>query len=152
MLGLPKHYTVVSGTGQSSFALVAFDNALRQAGIGDYNLVKVSSILPPNCEYKESVDAEKGSIVYVAYSYAAVINDEMATTATAVAIPEQSSESGVIFEHNAETGDVEDIVRCMCSEAMANRNKSIREIKSTTVTVHGEIGKYVSAVSAVVMW
>ena len=55
----PHYYTLVSGIGKSQFPLVAFDNALRDAGIGDYNLVRVSSILPPNCKFCDKIAIKK---------------------------------------------------------------------------------------------
>src|SRR5262249_17098555 len=39
-----------SGSAEGTTELNAFDNALLAAGIGNINLVKVSSILPPNTE------------------------------------------------------------------------------------------------------
>ncbi len=36
-MNTPKHYTIVSGKGFSKYRLVVFDNALLNAGIGDYN-------------------------------------------------------------------------------------------------------------------
>ena len=49
MSELYKNYTIVSGVGKGLTSLSAFDNALLNAGVGDYNLVKVSSILPAKC-------------------------------------------------------------------------------------------------------
>jgi pyruvoyl-dependent arginine decarboxylase len=48
----------VNGIGKSQYPLVAFDNALRNAGIGDFNLVKVSSIIPASCVYQERILVE----------------------------------------------------------------------------------------------
>ena len=76
----PQHFTIVSGVGKSKFALVAFDNALRDAGIGDYNIVKVSSILPANCEYSENISPMNGSIIYAAYSTITVEQGETVST------------------------------------------------------------------------
>ena len=46
VLEYPTEYRLSSGTGTSPHELVAFDNALLSAGISNYNLLKVSSILP----------------------------------------------------------------------------------------------------------
>lgn len=48
-LFLPKYYKIISGSGERKFPLAAFDKALRDAGIGDFNLVKVSGILSAHC-------------------------------------------------------------------------------------------------------
>lgn len=41
---------VVSGTGEGRTSLGAFDAALGAAGIGDYNLVSLSSVVPPGAD------------------------------------------------------------------------------------------------------
>lgn len=151
-MSTPKHYTIVSGKGFSKYKLVAFDNALLEAGIGDYNLVKVSSILPAGCQYEKNIDIEKGSVVYAAYSMVTVEEKQKVTTAVAVAIPSNIAENGVIFETSSDNCEAENDVCNMCMEAMENRNKNIKEIKSTSITVSGKSGGYVSGISAVIMW
>ena len=95
---IPTHYTIVSGKGYSEYPLVAFDNALIDAGIGDFNLVKVSSILPAGCQYETHIDVSHGSIVYAAYATATVSEGQEMSLAVAVAVPSEMRESGVIFE------------------------------------------------------
>lgn len=50
---MPRQVFFVSGAGQHREELVSFEAALREAGIEPFNLVGVSSILPPNCEVVE---------------------------------------------------------------------------------------------------
>lgn len=40
---------VVCGVGTGKTTLSAFDNALKDAGVYNYNLIALSSIIPPNC-------------------------------------------------------------------------------------------------------
>lgn len=47
MLETPKKFTLVAGSAEGPSRLNAFDNALLAAGIGNVNLLRVSSILPP---------------------------------------------------------------------------------------------------------
>ena len=70
----------------------------------------------------------------------------------AVAIPSNIAENGVIFETSSDSCEAENDVCNMCMEAMENRNKNIKEIKSTSITVSGKFGGYVSGISAVIMW
>ncbi len=150
----PHYYTLVSGCGKSKFPLVAFDNALRNAGIADYNLVKVSSILPPNCIFCDTIPICKGSILFAAYSTITVCADEKGETAVATAIPNSDKENGVIFENSAK-GDfysVEDAVKEMCIEAMNNRQKDIKDIRFSSQKIVGEKDYFISSISAVVMW
>jgi arginine decarboxylase len=47
---MPKKIFFTTGAGTHKENLESFEMALRDAGIEKYNLVSVSSILPPNCE------------------------------------------------------------------------------------------------------
>jgi len=65
---VPKKVFFVSGKGFHKTKLAAFEQALRDAGIEKYNLVSVSSILPPYCIEVDKEDGLKqlrpGQIVY----------------------------------------------------------------------------------------
>ena len=54
---VPKKIFLTRGTGVNREKLTSFELALREAGIASLNLITVSSILPPNCEF---VDREVG--------------------------------------------------------------------------------------------
>ena len=152
MVNLPQYYMVVSGMGEGKYPLLAFDNALRDAGIGDFNLVKVSSILPPGCTEKDYIDLEAGSIIYAAYSMDTVTIDQEMTLAVAVAIPRNEKENGVIFESSSDSDDAEIEVTEMCKMAMQNRSRSAKEIKSSSIRIVGKKDTYVCGISAVIMW
>ena len=47
MITNPERFIIVSAAAEAGYALTAFDAALLKAGIGNVNLVKISSILPP---------------------------------------------------------------------------------------------------------
>ena len=46
MLPTPKKFKIVAAAAEGHNNLTAFDNALLAAGIGNVNLVRISSILP----------------------------------------------------------------------------------------------------------
>lgn len=151
-VNFPQYYTVVSGIGEGKYPILAFDSALRDAGIGDFNLVKVSSILPPGCQAKDYIEVEHGSIVYAAYSTATVTVDQKVTVAVAVAVPWNKKDSGVIFETTSDSSDVEIEISEMCKMAMQNRDRSIKEIKRSAIHIVGKKDTYVCGISAVIMW
>ena len=62
-----NRYTLVSGVGSGNTELNAFDNALYNAGVGNYNLIKVSSILPPISKEEIVVGGVAGGILPIAY-------------------------------------------------------------------------------------
>ena len=148
----PKYYTIVSGLGESEYELVAFDKALLDAGIGDYNLVKVSSIVPPSCEFREKIELEKGSIVFTAYACKTVYGEGAGSTAVAIAISKNAEENGVIFEASSDNDNAKDIVQKMCTDAMSNRGRKIKEIKTSFISIKGCPQKYTCGISAVVLW
>lgn len=151
---LPKHYKIVSGSGKSKFPLVAFDKALIDAGIGNFNLVKVSSILPAHCMYSEEITLTPGSIIYAAYASVTITKGESGQTAVAVAISENSDENGVIFETSSKENieNCELLVENMCTEAMEERNRKIKIIEKSSQKIIAENDMFLSAISAVVMW
>jgi arginine decarboxylase len=65
---------ITTGTGEGQTELSAFDSALLDAGIGNFNLIQLSSIIPPNSEIREdgvkldSDSKEYGNFLYVVYS------------------------------------------------------------------------------------
>ena len=48
---VPKKIFLTKGKGFSKERLTSFELALRQAGIASLNLITVSSILPPKCDF-----------------------------------------------------------------------------------------------------
>jgi len=63
---IPKAFFVTGGKAVSKVSrLNTFDLALRNAGIAQCNLVKVSSIIPPNYKETEPKPIPAGSITYV---------------------------------------------------------------------------------------
>lgn len=54
---------IVSGKDEGPTKLNAFDNALTKAGIGDVNLIKVSSMLAGNTEIKDLPKLKEGAMV-----------------------------------------------------------------------------------------
>ena len=47
---VPRRVFLTKGVGRHRYQLKSFEEALRDAGVANQNLVQVSSILPPNCK------------------------------------------------------------------------------------------------------
>ena len=56
---VPKEVFITRGVGVHRFRLSSFEDALRNAGVANQNLVSVSSILPPGCKI---ISKEEGLI------------------------------------------------------------------------------------------
>jgi len=69
---VPKKVFFTTGVGRHKEMLESFEMALRDAGIEKFNLVTVSSILPPKCDIIEKPDGLKilvpGEIVFTVMS------------------------------------------------------------------------------------
>jgi arginine decarboxylase len=65
LVPIPTRFFVTSGKGiNKTSELNAFDNALLQAGIGDTNLVNVSSVLPVGVRQVDRVPIARGAITH----------------------------------------------------------------------------------------
>jgi arginine decarboxylase len=127
---------VTAGCAEGGTALNAFDNALLAAGIGNVNLVKVSSIVPPDVDIVDLPAIKPGSIVPTAYAaMASETPGELVTAAVGYALPEDRTKAGVIMEFHG-VGDrrtAEAAIGAMLAEAMAVRGERIREQRIAAV-------------------
>ena len=88
-----------SGSAEGETSLNAFDNALLAAGIGNINLVKVSSILPPEAEVVDLPRLRPGAIVPTAFAaMTSEVPGEVVAAAVGWARPEDRTKNGVIME------------------------------------------------------
>lgn len=72
-LGSALTIRISRGAGTGFTRLAAFDHALRCAGVADFNLVRLSSIIPPGCEVVEvepidQVRGGHGDLLYCVYA------------------------------------------------------------------------------------
>ncbi|MDI6400902.1 arginine decarboxylase, pyruvoyl-dependent [Balneolaceae bacterium ANBcel3] len=136
MVSTPDIFSLVKGAGEGRMLLNAFDQALLNAGVGDTNLVRMSSIVPPGCKQVSNIQLPPGGLIPVAYAHIdSDIPGEVISAAIAVALPEDESLPGVIMEHEAKAplSVVEAKVRQMAEDAFTYRNRKLREIKSLGV-------------------
>ncbi len=154
-----KRFWIVSGTGTGNTALTAFDAAVLNAGIGNFNLVKVSSIVPPNCR-REKAPPETflnpGSIVHCAFAHGTANHgDEPVSAAVGVALPERPDDIGVIMEIaiSSDEDQARRIVRSMCHESMEMRSLGVKEIllASAQARPPEDEGRFSVAVAAVLI-
>ncbi len=134
--GLPEgKYLICAGKGRAGTLLTSFDAALLDAGVGNYNLIKVSSILPEGFEEVNKVDLPEGSLLPIAYGAVSDFEDgKRITAAIAVGIPEKGV--GVIMEYSGSLPEDEarEKVEAMAREALELRGVGIVEIKSKVIS------------------
>jgi arginine decarboxylase len=149
----PTHYFLVSGASEGLTPLNAFDGALLSAGIGDTNLVKMSSIVPPRCHQISPVSLPPGSLVPTAYAcITSDIPGEIISSAVAVALPKEPHYPGLIMEYSARgsRADIEETVRRMALEGMRLRMREIKDLQS--IAVEHRVQKVGATLAAVVLW
>lgn len=153
MVKTPNMYCLVKGKGEGNTALNAFDMALLNAGVGDTNLVRMSSIVPPACMEVESIRLPLGGLIPIAYgSLSCTHPGQIISTAVAIGIPEDSTLPGVIMEHEAELplDQVEATVRQMTIDAFAYRHRALRTVKS--IGIEHTVERAGCVFAAVVLW
>ena len=151
----PTKFFLVSGSSDGFSLLNAFDGALLASGVGDTNLVRMSSILPPGCtEIKPRPKAlPQGALVPVAYaSITCDVPGEIISAAVAIGIPEDASLAGLIMEYSGaadETTVCNQVIK-MVEKGMEVRKRPIREIMSISSTF--KVDTAGAAFAGVVLW
>lgn len=139
---------IVTGKDEGPTKLNAFDNALSDAGIGDVNLIKVSSMLSGNTEIKELPHLKPGSMVNCVLSE--ITSDNPGDEITAVIALAIGEELGCVVETtgvNKKEEDLIDEAKFMVTYMMEKREVEIKEliVKKSTTTVK-EIASVVASV------
>jgi arginine decarboxylase len=131
LLATPQKFTLVAGTGEGVTTLNAFDQALLNSGLGNLNLLKVSSILPPQAQFHETLSILPGTLTPTAYgAICSAKPGEVISAAVGVGVPEEET-FGVIMEcsDRSSKADIEAKIIEMVNEAIKTRNLTVREIK-----------------------
>lgn len=149
-----KHFTICAGMGQGKEELNAFDHALQTAGVGNYNLIRVSSILPPWAEQMPEIDVAFGSLLPIAYgSIISGKHGEEIAAAVGVGIPKNRENVGVIMEFSGLCGKQYALNQIdeMVKEAMKNRGIETADIVSVASSYIVE-DAYVCAFAGIALW
>lgn len=175
----PTKFFLTKGVGVHKDYLGSFELALRDAGIAHFNLVSVSSILPPGCKKVTVAKGlgmlQAGEIVFVVLARNATNEpNRLASASIGCAIPAEKKQYGYLSEHHSfgetheKSGDyVEDLAASMLAstsgikfdpdEAWDSRRQvfklsgKIVRTANVTQTARGDKnGKWTSVVSAAV--
>lgn len=151
MLPTPSKFCLVAGSSEGATKLNAFDGALLAAGIGNVNLVRMSSILPPGAERVERLQLPPGALVPTAYGFIASDNPGQ-RIAAAVAVGLNGRSFGVIMEYaHVGTGqEAETRVREMVAEAFRMRGLDLTQVHS--ISAEHVVEATGCAFAAVALW
>lgn len=151
----PTKFYISSGFGIDEFPLVSFDSALINARIANYNLIKISSILPIGCRLSEEIDLIEGSPLLTAYGTISSNRiGETIASSVAVGIPEKKDSVGIIMEYSGvcKKKDAEIVVRKMVEKAMINHGLPFSTILSSSIDVTVDQKKTFTVISAISLW
>jgi len=103
---VPTRAFLTKGVGRHKEKLTSFEMALREAHVAQYNLVRVSSIFPPNCQLVSREEGVKslmpGHVVFAVVAEAQTNEpSRLAAASIGLAIPADPSHHGYISEHHA---------------------------------------------------
>jgi len=150
---VPDRYLLAAGAGDAAYNLNAFDRALISAGIGNCNIVKVTSIMPPRARPGALADLPFGGVVYAAIgSHTSNESGRLISAAVAVGFPTDETSAGVIMEGSFDLPalEAERQVREMAQQALADRNLKTSRIES--LVIEHRVRSTGSALAAVLLW
>jgi arginine decarboxylase len=129
---VPKRIFLTKGVGKHKERLTSFELALRDAGIASQNLVRVSSIFPPNCKLVSRKEGLKflspGEVVFsVVAENSSREPHRLMSSSIGVAIPSDRSTYGYLSEHHS-FGESDDVAGEYAEELAA-------EMLATTLNV-----------------
>jgi arginine decarboxylase len=177
---VPKQMFLTKGVGKHRERLTSFELALRDAGIAAQNLVRVSSIFPPNCKLLSRREGLKylqpGEVVFAVVAEASTHEPHRLIAASiGVAIPTDRNTYGYLSEHHT-FGQAEDQAGDYAEELAAEMlattldvdfdpdkswdekkqiyrlsNKIVRTANITQTAVGDKRGKWTTVISAAIL-
>lgn len=151
----PTTHTFVTGASEGFTPLNAFDAALLDAGVGNTNLFRMSSIIPPGTQEVpvSELALPAGALVPTAYaSMQSDIPGSIICAAAAAAWSDDPSRPGLIMEYHAHghREDAEAVVRRMAEEGLKARGWQVHRIQS--VSIDHRVSKIGAVFAGVVLW
>ncbi|WP_249359376.1 pyruvoyl-dependent arginine decarboxylase [Nocardia cyriacigeorgica] len=133
---------VAAATGTGPTALAAFDAALRELGVGEANLIRLSSVIPA-AAHLESADRITipitwGDRLYCVYA-AGHADIAGAHAAAGIGWTRREDGAGLFVEHEADTADeVEHLVRASLADMVRHRSGHFGPVRLHTTETRYE--------------
>lgn len=147
----PKYYSIKTGKASAKNELNSLDKAFLAAGIGDYNIIEISSILPKDCKYKEKLTQKPPGTLLpcVISSYTSSKKNRLISSAITVGETEEGLK--VVSEANGALNKQESERRSenRAVKMIKNRKMNVREL--ITNSVEEKVKDTTSVVTAAVV-
>ena len=116
----PLDIVITCGTGQAPTELAAFDAALHEAGVAHFNLIRLSSLIPPGSrittpQHRQPLSGGWGDRLYAVYAEHRVSSPGRRACAGLGWIVSEDTGAGVLVEHH---GDDETAVETQLKATM----------------------------------
>lgn len=131
----PLTIEIGAATASGPTQLAAFDAALRELGVGDANLIRLSSVIPPGARLVRGGRVRKpigwGDRLYCVYAAAhAETPDARVAAGLGWVLRADGSGAGLFVEHEAETAaEVEALVRASLTDMTRRRPQEFGPIQ-----------------------
>lgn len=153
-----RYYKISSGTGCGEQRITSFDSALLQAGVGNYNLVRLSSILPLGSKCKSKIEKPLGTLLPIAYAVESTnVPGRQISSAVAIGFPAEKDEEhcAVIMKYEGECSEERAVktVTSMVCEGFEERDWELERMEVASETAFGpDDGNWVTAFACVAEW
>ncbi len=112
---IPKFYFLTSGWGIHDYKLISFEYALRNAKCEKFNLVPVSSIIPPDCEKLNVEEGLKklgtGEITFCVMSRMSTDEKNVPISAVISSVKEEHKNHGYFLENTDSKAEFVDVIK-----------------------------------------
>ncbi len=152
---VPRMVFFTAGVGRDDDELMSFELALRDAGIEKFNLVPVSSILPPRCRIVDRKEGLKmlrvGEIVYcVMARFSSREEGKEVFASVGAAVPDNNRINGYIAEHCGYWYDAASEHAEKLALRMFKTQHGDADATTQSITVRAEVKKCTTVIAAAV--
>ncbi|WP_280235113.1 pyruvoyl-dependent arginine decarboxylase [Nocardia cyriacigeorgica] len=138
----PLTIEIAAATGIGPTALSAFDAALRGIGVGEANLIRLSSVIPPGARLERteriSTPIRWGDRLYCVYA-AGHADTAGGHAAAGIGWTTRADGAGLFVEHEAATADeVEHLVRASLADMTEHRRGDFAPVRLHTTETRSD--------------
>lgn len=152
LVDVPTRYFVTSGSATSAVSdLNAFDQALLQAGIGEQNLVPVSSVLPEGIEEVDPESMPRGAITHCVLAQERGTEGETISAGIAYAF-RQDGDGGYVAEGHGHMGGkaLREILEWKLNEIADHREVQLQGIHYQVEAIEIPMNEYGACIASLV--
>ena len=138
--GFAPDITVRRGTGTGRTALAAFDRALLDAGVSNFNLVPLSSVIPPSSELRlvhEDLGGVHGDRLYCVLSVAHADHPGEIAWAGLGWLRHPDTGAGLFVEHHAGSeGSLREMIELTLGDMVESRGGGYGDVEAMVASAH----------------